>query len=218
MMSFLLGLTSGLHCLGMCGGIVGALTLSLSSEVRSNRLTLSLYLLAINSGRLFSYVLAGIGAGLIGQGTFQITGPAMGHPILQSFSSIILMVTGLYLTGRFPYLALLEHAGIPLWSRFEPWFRRLIPVRSWGRGMLLGLIWGWLPCFLVYSSLLRSLATATPMQGGLTMMAFGIGTLPANLATGFLTGYMMQWRKAAWMRWSVGLFFVAAGLVTLPRP
>ncbi|MEO5371696.1 MAG: sulfite exporter TauE/SafE family protein [Magnetococcus sp. DMHC-1] len=212
----LLGLSSSLHCLGMCGGIIGAITMSLPVEVRANRFALLLHLLALSLGRLCSYTLAGVGAGLLGQGTFGLIGPAAGHQVLQFSAAVVLIVAGIHLSGRFPSLAFLEKIGVPLWSRIEPFWRHLLPLRSPVQGIFLGIVWGWMPCFLVYATLLLSLSMATPLQGGWTMFLFGIGTLPVVMATGFLTGVIMQWRHNIWMRWVVSVFLVVAGILTLP--
>ncbi|MBF0426798.1 MAG: sulfite exporter TauE/SafE family protein [Magnetococcales bacterium] len=216
LVALLLGLTSTLHCLGMCGGIIGALSMSLPDAVRQHRPTLLLYVAALNIGRLLSYTLAGAAAGFLGQEGSGITGPAGGHTLLQILASLVLVMVGLYLTGRFPLLAGLERLGTPLWLRIEPWWRRLLPLRSPGQALLLGVIWGWLPCFLVYATLLLSLSMATPLQGALTMVSFGVGTLPMAITTGLLAGFMMQWRRATWVRWTTGLFFILSGILTLP--
>ena len=78
----------------------------------------------------------------------------------------------------------MEAVGRRLWRHLEPTGRRLMPVVRVPQAMALGAVWGWLPCGLVYSMLAWSLAMADPLYGALLMGAFGLGTLPALLATG----------------------------------
>jgi len=59
LLAFLIGLASSLHCFGMCGGLVGAMTMSLEPRIRQNTPQLGLYTLAYNTGRILSYVVAG---------------------------------------------------------------------------------------------------------------------------------------------------------------
>ena len=63
--AFLIGLLGSTHCIGMCGGIVGALTMGLADNVRHSPMQLLPYLLTYNAGRLISYSVAGLIVGLM---------------------------------------------------------------------------------------------------------------------------------------------------------
>ncbi len=214
LIAFSVGLLSTLHCLGMCGGIVGALTLSLPEPVRAERRRLLPYLTAYNGGRIASYAAAGalIAAGgglLFGAGDGRLLGLA------QWLAAGLLAAIGLHLAGWLPQLARIERLGGVLWRTLEPFGRRLLPVRSPGQALLFGAIWGWLPCGLVYTTLLWTAATMAPLQGALTMAAFGLGTLPATLSAGMLTATLSRLAAQPWVRRGAGLVLIATALATL---
>ncbi|EWH03849.1 membrane copper tolerance protein [Halomonas sp. BC04] len=104
---------------------------------------------------------------------------------LQLFAAVMLILMALYIADWWKGLLRVEAVGKRLWRHLEPFGRRLMPVVSMPQAIGLGAIWGWLPCGLVYSMLAWSLASADPVRGALLMAAFGLGTLPALLVTGF---------------------------------
>lgn len=212
---FLIGLASSLHCVGMCGGIVGALSLSLPSAVRAQRRLLLGYSLAYSGGRIISYGLAGALMGGLSSRLFTTFSPDLGHTLLRWIAALLLMGVGLYLAGWFPKFAHLERLGRPLWRWLEPLGQRLLPVRSPFQALGFGLVWGWLPCGLVYSTLLWSAASGSAGQGALYMLAFGVGTLPAVLATGLLAGWITRLTRSATARHIIGLSLVLFGLSSL---
>jgi len=138
----LIGLAASVHCIGMCGGIIGALSLSLPPEVRANKPLLLTYTVSYSLGRIASYALAGALVGSLGQGLFGTLSPAYGHTLLRVFAALLLIGMGFYLAGWFSRFAQLEKIGVPLWRRIEPLGQRLLPVRSPLRAMAFGLIWG----------------------------------------------------------------------------
>jgi sulfite exporter TauE/SafE len=215
LLAFVLGLASTLHCLGMCGSIVGALTLSLSPEIRARRTGLLLYALAYSAGRVGTYAFAGALAGGAGWGVMQALGPAAGHAIMQGLAAVLMVGIGLYLAGWFPQFARLEGLGTPLWRRLEPVGRRLLPVRSLSRAVFFGALWGWLPCGLVYSLLAWSTAAGGAGLGSLYMLAFGLGTLPAVVGAGVLTGHVTRLLARGQLRQAVGLLVTLAAVLSL---
>lgn len=212
--AFTLGLFSTLHCLGMCGGIIGALTLSLPPEVRYARWRLVSYVGAYNIGRIASYTLAGAVFGAFGQHLFHALSPNYGHLLLQGLAALILASIGLYLAGWFPRFARIESLGAPLWRRLEPLGRRLLPVRSPAHALLFGAVWGWLPCGLVYSALLWTTAMGGATTGALTMLAFGVGTLPGVMSAGVFTGWLTRVTRLRYVRQGVGLALIALAVVS----
>jgi sulfite exporter TauE/SafE len=212
--AFVVGLGSSVHCLGMCGSIVGALTLSLAPEVRAQRRMLTLYVLAYSAGRVGTYGIAGALAGGAGEGLVHALGPATGHGIMQGLAACLIAGIGLYLAGWFPQFARLESLGIPLWRRLEPLGRRLLPVRSVRQALLFGAVWGWLPCGLVYSLLAWSTAAGGAIRGSLYMLAFGLGTLPAVVGAGLLTAHLRRLLALGHLRHAVGILVVLMALLT----
>ncbi|WP_447555351.1 sulfite exporter TauE/SafE family protein [Vreelandella sp. EE22] len=174
------GLLGGAHCIGMCGGIMSALAFAVPPSMRHPARMTGL-LLSYNTGRIISYMLAG--ALVAGLGTLVSLAPAA-RLILQVIAAVMLILMALYIANWWKGLLWLEGLGRRLWRLIEPLGRRLMPVVHLPQAFVLGALWGWLPCGLVYSMLAWSMATADPRQGALIMGAFGLGTLPALLATG----------------------------------
>lgn len=216
--AFLLGLFSTLHCVGMCGGIIGALSLSLPAGIRNNKPRMLMFITTYNTGRILSYSFAGLVAGAIGTGVLASTGFDQGHAVLRAIGVAMMVAIGLYLAGWLPQLAFVEKIGVPVWKKLEPVGRKLLPVASLPKALAYGLIWGWLPCGLVYFVLLWALTAGTAVQGALTMLAFGIGTMPTLLATGFMTSWLTRFARSSRARQVVGLLIIAMAVGSLYLP
>ena len=130
----------------------------------------------------------------------------------------MMIAIGLYLTGWVPQLAIIEKIGVPVWRKLEPLGRRLLPVASLPKAMAYGVIWGWLPCGLVYFVLVWALTAGNAVQGALTMLAFGLGTLPTLLATGFMTSWLTRFARSSTARQVVGLLIIAMAIGSLYIP
>jgi sulfite exporter TauE/SafE len=208
--ALLVGLLGGGHCAGMCGGIVGAVTVTLPGSKPKWP-----FLLSYNLGRIVSYMLAGVLAGAIGASSFFLEHVLPIEKILYALANVMLILLGLYLAGIWRVLTKLEAVGGKLWQRLQPWSRRLLPVRNIPQAALLGLLWGWLPCGLVYSVLVAAIATADPIKGGSLMLAFGLGTLPTLLAMGMTAVQIKAWLQNIWVRRISGLVVIAFGILGL---
>jgi len=210
--AFLVGLLGGGHCAGMCGGIVGAVTMTLpKSRPRIG------FLLAYNAGRITSYTLVGVLAGVIGASSFFLEHVLPIERILYGLASVMLIVLGLYLAGIWHGVTKLEKIGSVIWKKLQPLSKRFLPVTTVSQAFLLGIIWGWLPCGLVYSVLVAALATGSPAQGGMLMLAFGLGTLPVLLAMGMAAVSLKGWLQNIWVRRISGLLVLGFGVVGLIR-
>ncbi|VAW52248.1 hypothetical protein MNBD_GAMMA06-193 [hydrothermal vent metagenome] len=216
--AFLLGFFSTLHCIGMCGGIIGALSLSLPAKVKNNKIKLFGFVLSYNIGRLISYSIAGFIAGAIGTGILQSAGFQQAHIALKIIGVTMMVTIGLYLTGWLPQLAKVEKIGIPLWKQLEPIGRKLLPVTSIPKALTYGFIWGWLPCGMVYFVLIWSLTAGSAFQGSLTMLAFGLGTLPTLLAAGFMASWLTRFARSTYARQIIGLLIIAMAIGSLFIP
>ena len=212
--AFLIGLLGGLHCVGMCGGIVGALSGSLAPRIRSSRWRFAAALFAYNSGRIVSYGLAGLLLGLLGRqvSALQIFGT---FPVGRVVGGVFMILFGFYLAGWWHALLVLEKAGARLWRRIEPLGRRFIPIQGYGEAFLLGLVWGWLPCGMVYAVLALALASGSVVYGGLVMLAFGLGTLPLMVSMGFAFGTLTRALQGRILRALAGVTVMLFGLYTL---
>ncbi|WP_069084651.1 sulfite exporter TauE/SafE family protein [Pseudomonas sp. TCU-HL1] len=209
--AFILGLLGGGHCLGMCGGLMGALTLAIPPEQRNRRLRL---LLAYNLGRILSYALAGLLIGLAGWAI--ASSPAA--LALRVAAALLLICMGLYLAGWWSGLTRIEALGKGLWRHIQPAARKLLPVSTLPRALLLGGLWGWLPCGLVYSTLLWSASQGSATDSALLMLAFGVGTLPVLVATGLAAERLTALLRRRGVRIAGGLLVILFGLWTLPGP
>ena len=212
--AFLVGLLGGTHCIGMCGGIVGALSSGLSLEVQASRRHLFVAQLAYNTGRISSYTVAGLLLGLFGQqlGEWAVPG---GFPVGRIVAGVIMILFGVYLAGWWHSLLFLERAGARLWKYIEPLGRRFIPVRSAGQAYLLGLVWGWLPCGMVYAVLALALASGSAVGGGTIMLAFGLGTLPVMLTMGLAFNTLKRFVHDPRIRLVAGLLVILMGVLML---
>jgi sulfite exporter TauE/SafE len=180
--AWLTGLASGTgHCLGMCGGIVGALGLS-----RSGRLGSAVNLLAAHLGRMAAY--ATMGALVAGLGAAAMHGlvGAAGLRLLRMVAAALIGLIGLQLLLGRPLLVYLERGGAVLWRRLAPLLRGWLPPRNPMQALAVGMLWGWLPCGLVYAQLAVAAASGTPLVGMLVMIAFGLGTALGLSAIGLL--------------------------------
>jgi len=202
--AFAIGLMGGVHCIGMCGSIVGALSFSAGSQSHTTRLVLIKTLLAYNFGRLFSYTLAG---GLMGSVGWMISNWLQIHQIqliLQLLAALFMLLLGLYLAGWWTVLVHVERAGKFIWKFIEPLGKKFLPVTSMHQALALGILWGWLPCGLVYSVLVWSVSAGSFEQGALLMLSFGMGTLPNLLAMGLFANRLNQWIRKTKVRQIAG--------------
>jgi sulfite exporter TauE/SafE len=209
------GFFSTLHCLGMCGGIIGALSFSLPEHVRNNRWRFIPYLMAYNTGRILSYAVAGALIGYLGMTVFTNLSPKYGHVVLQWVAAAFMIAIGLYLAGWFPRFALVENLGKPLWRKLEPLGQRLLPVKSPAQALLFGLVWGWLPCGLVYAAIVYAAASGGAVNGALFMAFFGLGTLPTVLSAGILAHWVARLSRMPQVKRGAGVFIIFLAVLTL---
>lgn len=209
--ALVLGLLGGGHCLGMCGGLMGALTLAIPAQQRGRRWRL---LLAYNLGRIASYTLAGLLLGSAGWAVAHSPAAAL----LRVLAALLLIVMGLYLAGWWSGLTRIEALGRGLWKYLQPLAQRLLPVNSLPRALLLGALWGWLPCGLVYSTLLWAASQGNAWHSAWLMAAFGIGTWPVLIATGLAAERTTALLRQRGVRQAAGLLVLLFGLWTMPGP
>lgn len=213
--AFSIGIMSTLHCLGMCSGIIGALSFSLPPEIRKSNRSMLPYILGYNTGRILSYTLAGALLGGISGGFFLRLSPQMGHLILETSAAIFLLLIGIHLAGWFPKLNVLEKIGRPVWRKLEPVGRRMLPVKSAKHALGFGAIWGWLPCGLVYSTLIWAASAGSAGDSALLMLTFGLGTLPTTLFAGLLSGWIGKLTRSPGLKKGAGIIITLIALISL---
>ena len=236
----LVGLAGSIHCVGMCGGIVGALSASGSRNAGNGitapamRATIPIAaasspaptealtrVLAYNVGRIASYMLAGaIAGGLAGgaQSLADLAGVQLGFYWL---ANLMLVVLGLHLMNAWRGLAWLEQGGRVLWQRLQPaiapLMKTLLPIETPQQALALGALWGWLPCGMVYSVLLTAMLSGDAVDGAGVMLAFGLGTLPMLVGLGLVGVRVQRAMRRPLVRIACGVAVLGFGLLGLLR-
>ena len=208
---FLIGLLGGVHCAGMCGGIVSALSLQTHGSAVRSGAAWPIHL-AYNLGRIGSYAIAGALMGALGSLSLLLDNWLPMQMILYVAANLMMVALGLYLTGVTQTLAFTERAGQWLWRRVQPATRRFLPVRGAAQAFPLGMLWGWLPCGLVYSVLTMTLLSGSATRGAAIMLAFGFGTLPNLMLAGLLLVRFRSVIQGRLLRLGSGLIVLAFGL------
>ena len=198
------GLVGSGHCMLMCGGIAGALELSVGRAVGCAAGTLRFPLL-YNLGRISSYAIAGAIAGTLGDGTLALAGLPQVRVAFALFAALVVIVVGLRLAAGPRQFGSLDRAGVAAWRRIAPLTRGLFPVTTPARAFGVGLAWGWLPCGMAYAMLVAAWLSGDAPGGAAIMAMFGIGTLPAMLALG---GGAARLLGSATKRWGGALLVV----------
>lgn len=234
--AFTIGLLGSGHCLAMCGGIMGALSMrslaggddnksaggvnvisvssggaemtAASTAVNVRGGALFGDLLLYSAGRLLSYAILGMALGLLGAVLVTAMEPA--RIILRGLAGGLLIAMGLYLAGVWHGILILERLGHRLWQRIGPGIRA-----GQGSTLLLGMSWGLLPCGLVYGTLAWAASVADPLRAGWLMFAFGLGTLPAVVAGGWFSTAVLAPLRRRGLRLAAGALIVVFGIWTL---
>lgn len=187
----------------MCGGIAVALG---SGGGQKKTQTF-----AYHFGRIVSYTVLGAVAGFVA----SVSDIAVWTIGLRYAAGFLLVAMGLYVTGWWRGMAKLEQLGAKLWQPVQKFSSRLLPIRHWRHAMGLGLCWGLMPCGLIYSSLAWAATSQQPFKSSLLMLFFGLGTLPAMLATSFGAGSIQQFLRRRGLKLVIGIFLIVAGVWSL---
>lgn len=209
-----IGLLSSVHCAAMCGGIASAMALGLPTEIRRYGNALFAYNLIFSLGRIFSYAIAGAIAATAFS-SVNVVMPNLGHRVLAVIAAVVLILIGLHLGGWLPQLRRIEVMGGRLWQVLQKFRQRLLPIRSPLQAFGFGMTWGWLPCGLVYSTLLWSAASGSPLRGATYMALFGVGTMPAVIAVGMAAAKSAAFAVLPRLRSVFGVVIIAVGLFSL---
>lgn len=208
--AFAAGLLGGVHCAGMCGGIVASLSASAHGPSLSRQL-------AFNAGRVAAYGLAGAAFGGLGAAVQWGAALQSVQVLLFVAANVLMIFLGLYVAGWGRAVLRLESAGGGLWRTIEPWRRRFFPVDSTLKAVGAGAAWGFVPCGLVYSMLALALASGGALSGAAVMIAFGVGTLPNLLAVGFAAQRILAIRRYPWVRRIAGAMIIGIAAIGLAR-
>ena len=223
---FVVGLLGSVHCVGMCGGIVGALALA-PPRVRPGAAVIALHAAdaqpaaarsaAYNAGRIASYAVAGALAGGMAGGASRVAALPMLQGAAYVLANLLLVALGLHLMDAWRGIARIEQAGRIVWRHMAPLLRRIGPPDTTGRMFVAGAVWGWLPCAMVYSVLVTAMLSGSAAGGAAVMLAFGLGTLPMMMALGMAGARLRGWLRLRGVRLACGALVLAFGVLGLAR-
>ena len=199
--ALVVGFLGGVHCLGMCGPLAGAFTFSLSHDIQIKPLSVAKMQLAYNLGRITLYGVLGAVAGIVGMVLVEAGSLLSVQRWLLAFAGVWMLILAAWLVGWSSLPSRLEQLAGGWWGRFSSrWRSRFLPVRRLSGAYLFGLVWGCLPCGLVYSTLLLALSSSSWLEGGLVMLAFGLGTLPNLMVMGVSAFWLTRLQQQRWLR------------------
>ncbi len=204
---FIAGFVGSLHCVAMCGGLVGVVSAAMKTSARRAVVYWSGY----HAGRIISYTIAGVIVGGIGSQVSGLFPMHRAHVIGAMIAGVFLIILGGHVAGWWHLLVKLEAAGGRVWQKIVPKLTKVLPPRMYRHAIIGGLLWGWLPCGLVYSTLVLAATAADPIGGGLTMAAFGVGTLPMLLMMGVLAEQLEKFKRVVWLKVVAGLTLSVIG-------
>ena len=203
--ALMIGLLGGAHCMAMCGGVIGALSMAIDPGNQRRKYWI---ILSYNFGRILSYVaIALIFFLLVNNLAWYFS-----FSYLRVFSGVLLVAMGLYLANWWRGIAHIEKLGNRLWRNIQPLSKFFLPVKTKWQALLLGMIWGWLPCGLIYSVLVYSATASSAPEAALMMLSFGLGTLPAVLLSGVLVQKILSKSFQRYVRIPAALMLMIYGL------
>ncbi|MGE6246346.1 sulfite exporter TauE/SafE family protein [Psychrobacter proteolyticus] len=210
--ALLMGFFGSPHCLGMCGGLVTAFGLSMKDVSPAKRRAL---VATYHFGRLTSYALLGLIAGLIG---ITVLKPLMmGNSTPRILLGLVLVFVGVTMLGA-PFLTKLERFGMRFWQYLSPLRQKVFPLNTFPRALTAGLLWGFLPCGLVYGALLIAVVAHNPLSGAALMFVFGLGTIPMLVAAHETVGWLRDKIGRFRLRQLNGAVMVISGLAVAVVP
>jgi len=214
--AFVAGAAGSLHCLAMCGGLAGALGMRAQRAGGPPAHALMHQVLS-QLGRVSSYALAGALFGAFGStlaAQFDLAAAAL---VVRILAGLCLIAIAARVLWGWRLFAPLERLGARGFAKLAP-LLRIQREPSFGGSLLLGALWGWLPCGLVYSMLLFAALSGGAAHGALVLALFGAGTLPAMLGGSLLGRQIGRWTAARGLHALAGIALFAFGLLTLLAP
>lgn len=178
--AFVAGFAGQAHCAAMCGPLVTILERAAGTSTKPpwrRRL-------GYQSGRLMSYCVLGALVAALGSGASVVLAPGLATMTLRLAAALAVLIVGLALLGYREPLSVLQPAARFVWQQLAPLTRRVMPMTSLPKAVAAGMLWGLMPCGLVYGALLLTLAGGSSSLGALAMAGFWAGTLPVTLALG----------------------------------
>jgi sulfite exporter TauE/SafE len=207
----LLGLSSSLHCIGMCSGIAASLHFAAALDPSRPGRDLLATTLLINAGRIAGYVTAGAIVGGVGSGIFGAFDHSTSHAVLRWAAAAALGWIGLSMLDLLPLPATLYRLASTISNLMNTLARAArLPARV---GLFMsGAVWGFLPCAMVYAALFYAMLSGSWLGGTVVMFGFGLGTLPALAASGLGLPLLRRRATSVRLRHAVGLAIIMVGI------
>jgi len=209
----LLGVSSSLHCLGMCTGISASLHFAAGTSHDRPIASLTQTTLLINGGRISGYIVAGSIVGGLGSQVFGALDHSYGHTVLRWASAVALTWIGLSMIEIVPLPAALHRVGTGISGAINEMARSARLPRRVGL-YLGGVAWGFLPCAMVYAALFYAMLSGSWLNGAIAMAGFGLGTLPMLIGSGLGLPLLHQRASTTWLRPAVGFLIVLVGIAS----
>ena len=216
--ALILGLVASAHCAGMCGGLQMAMQAGGPQEalIRSRSDAL-VRLLLMNIGRVITYVVAGSVFAAIGYAAFSGLNIAASARILRLITGVVIFTIGLQilLANKRPF-QFIEPFGAALWRSVSKIISHADNSKK--QSLVTGIAWGFLPCGLVYSVLLVTVFSNDVSAAALTMLGFGLGTMPSLILTGLVYKRFKDAVSNRSLQRAGGVFFMLGGTLMLSAP
>jgi len=207
--AFVVGFLGSIHCIGMCGSIV----IILSASLPKNK-NIYIYQLFYNFGRIISYSIIGFFAGFLGFLFSDLLG-SKSFLVFKLIGGLSLLSVGFYFSGLLHVRYFFEGFGWSIWSYFHPYIKKFMPIQHYWQAIFVGLIWGNIPCGLVYSVLIWSISFGSFLKSSILMLVFGFGTLPSMMITGYFALSLKKSINNKIVRFFVSLLIIFFGLLTI---
>jgi hypothetical protein len=211
------GLAGSTHCFAMCGGMAGALGMR-ARATGAGPGAAFVDASAFQFGRIGGYAVVGALFGVAGAALQSMFDLLRIGAVLRVASGVLLILIGIRILIRWNLLAVLERLGARFWSRLQPLVRSAAHREGRGRALMLGFLWGWLPCGLVYSMLAFAATSGSATDGALIMAAFGVGTLPSMLTATLLASQLQRLLAQRWPRLMSGALLLLFGAWMIAAP
>ncbi len=210
----LLGLASSLHCIGMCGAIASSLMFAFSSGETTANCARALAL--AETGRVLVYIAAGATVGAVGSAVYGAFNLSAVNLFMRWAAAVALGWIGLSVAGFAPSLAPLDRLAAPVTTSFR--FSPTHHLTGEAGAFASGLIWGFLPCGMVYGALFYAMLSGSALHGGAVMAGFGLGTLPSVTAAALGVSSFRKLARTPNARIAVGLSIVALAAASIAVP
>ena len=222
--AFLAGVFGGVHCIAMCGGFATARAERAKGETGAGGVvtlhsarSLALRQLPHNAGRILTYAILGAIAGGAGEALLAVSSGFPVQRVLYFAANLSLLALAIAIGTRLNFYGALQMAGHAIFGSVLPAARPMLRANSHAARIALGMVWGLVPCALIYGVLPVALFAGGGVEGAAIMVAFGLGTLPNLLAAGYLASLARRLRDARLARFAAATLIAGFAVTGLWR-